>query len=103
MVAKFPRIDGSQPCAEDPELWFPPPGVKGNHRWHRAAVAKCLECPFVDPCREYAVDHIEFGVWGATTNADRNKIRKETGRVAIPPISFGMNPSTTGVDRRPKS
>lgn len=41
-------------------------------------LALCESCPVVDACREYAIDRDWItGVWGGTTKADRNRIRRE--------------------------
>lgn len=35
----------------------------------------CLGCPLRDTCREYAIEHHEQGVWGATDERERTVIR----------------------------
>lgn len=35
----------------------------------------CADCPVQSSCRTYAVSAEEFGVWGGTTPAERNRIR----------------------------
>ena len=40
----------------------------------------CADCPLFDPCRDYALARPEVrGIWGGTTDEDRDEIRK--GRV----------------------
>lgn len=59
----------------DPALWFPD---KGDGRSGKHAKAICATCPVVDSCREYALLNNEtFGIWGATSERDRRKLRKQ--------------------------
>lgn len=50
-----------------------------------AAIRICHTCPLVDACRDWAVDNFEIGVWGATTDRQRERIRArrngDTGRI----------------------
>ena len=39
------------------------------------AIGVCLDCPVMDECLEFAIKHEEHGVWGGTTERERNKIR----------------------------
>lgn len=65
----------------DPELFFPishdgPAGVKETEQ----AKAVCRACPARPACLAHAVaDPPEFGVWAATTPAERRILRR--GRV----------------------
>ncbi len=46
----------------------------------REAVRICRTCPVVEECRAYAVKNsYATGIWGGTTRADRNRIRKNRG------------------------
>lgn len=49
----------------------------------RAVKRVCHRCPLVEACREWAIAHDEFGVWGATTETDRHRIRRQRG-IATP-------------------
>lgn len=72
------------PCSEtDPEDFF-----GGPHEHAKAARAKaiCAGCKVATPCLEYALSvdpaH-DWGIWGGTTESERNEIRKErTGGLA---------------------
>jgi len=55
----------------DPELFFP---EKGGST--REAKRICTGCEVRAECLEYALAHDErFGVWGATSEADRRRLR----------------------------
>lgn len=73
-----PRHPADQPGAPtpvcrqgaDPDLWAP---LSENlaHPDVQAAIALCRRCPLVHACRQYATDHDEWGIWGATTTEQR--------------------------------
>lgn len=76
----YPPVDGSQPCAQtDPEAWFPEKGGSP-----RAAKRLCGTCAFEDACLEYALRHKVTGVWGGTTEGQRNRLRRQRGIVPAP-------------------
>lgn len=72
------------PCRDTPALFFgretesPGESQARNNRAKRI----CHGCPHLDPCRNWAVDNDEDGVWGGTTPLDRQRIRG--GRPARP-------------------
>lgn len=68
-------------CAQtDPGLFFPE-GASGPPT--RAAIDVCNSCPVQRQCLRYAVDHPELvGVWGGTTQRQRNQMRKAAKEVA---------------------
>lgn len=37
----------------------------------------CAACPFTDECRDWALTHDVYGVWGGTTEEDRAEIRAQ--------------------------
>jgi WhiB family redox-sensing transcriptional regulator len=60
----------------DPELFYPGKG-------HLAEPAKevCRRCPVRVECLEYALAHDErYGVWGATSARERQRLRRRQGR-----------------------
>jgi WhiB family redox-sensing transcriptional regulator len=71
---------------EDPDLWFPVDGldaVYSNRKRLGLAVSICQECPRQDACADYAVtNHVEDGVWGGLTGADRRRIWAQDAAVA---------------------
>ncbi len=60
------------------QMFFPRKGAVGDAS---AALRVCRRCPIVDACRTWAVDHHEEGIWGGTTDRQRQRIRaKRTGQ-----------------------
>ena len=80
---KAPTFDGTQVCTQvDPELFFP---EDSNQSRRQMPVIRniCNACKFKDPCLEYAVKHSELmGIWAATTEKDRQIIRRRIRAVA---------------------
>lgn len=70
-------------CVRAPEgLFYGPEGEKPPERLAREARALefCAACPVLDPCRMHALALPEtYGVWGGTTEANRNAVRR--GRI----------------------
>ncbi len=73
----------NDPFADNPEraclgipdnIFFPDPGENAL-----AAQAQqiCHTCPIVDACREWAIYNHEQGIWGGTTDRDRETIRRD--------------------------
>jgi WhiB family redox-sensing transcriptional regulator len=60
----------------DPELFYEP-----SHE--AAAKAACAGCVVIGECREYAIDRLEFGVWGGLNEAERAAVRR--GEILAPP------------------
>jgi WhiB family redox-sensing transcriptional regulator len=76
-------LDGDPACANvDPELFFPQEMDIGDSKivskYGNLAAAKeiCSTCPLKAPCLEYAINNSEIGVWGGTTEHQRDDIRK---------------------------
>lgn len=57
----------------DPDLFFPERGAST-----RAAKAICRECTVQQDCLEFAITSSEkFGIWGAMSERERRKIRRQ--------------------------
>lgn len=57
-------------CAgTDPELFFP---QTGGTPWPAKAI--CRRCPVIDACLSWALENRPDGVWGATTEHERDVI-----------------------------
>lgn len=54
----------------DAELWFPELGSSAI-----AAKRICQQCPVLEQCLAYALDHHEKGIWGGTSEKQRQKLR----------------------------
>lgn len=69
-------------CAStDPEAWFPEIGITSANR---AAQRMCGVCPHVTACLDYALTVRVVGIWGGTTDSDRQVIRRARGITATP-------------------
>jgi len=90
VVVPYPDFDGSQPCTRiEPELFFPRGYLKPAPPAARAA---CAACPFMRPCLGFALTHLVEGVWGGTTDKERDELRARHG---IRPVAmtFTAGPS----------
>ena len=77
---------GEPPCASsDPDAFFMdyhPYHIEGTpgremYLYEREAKITCMNCPYMAECLKYAVAHPEEqGIWGGTTEKERNNIRK---------------------------
>lgn len=83
---KFPTfvLNADPACSTtDPELFFPReielPNGKVISKYKDAAAAKkiCSECPLKFDCLEYALNTHEIGIWGGTTEAQRENLRRD--------------------------
>lgn len=77
-------------CAEvDPELFFP---EKGGTT--RPAKEICRRCDLQAACLEWALTNDErFGVWGGTSEYERQKVRSARQRAAVAAM---VQPSSAG-------
>lgn len=81
-MPRYPDLDGTQHChAASPALVDAYTGAPGVDP--APAVALCSGCPFLQPCRTWALAHDVRGVWGATTGEDRDRARP----AGAPPLS----------------
>jgi WhiB family redox-sensing transcriptional regulator len=84
----------------DPNMFFPDTGELSG-----PALAICRTCPVVDACLGYALDCPEplTGIWGATTQRQRTRIRKTGKRskrtLAKPAGAAGANAVKTHCKR----
>ena len=61
----------------DPDLFFPVGTTGPALEQIEAAKAVCRACPALEPCLEFALaTNQESGVWGATSEDERRKLRK---------------------------
>lgn len=62
--------------------FVPPPGRpnKPPTPSEQAAIAVCRTCPVRKECLDYAVEHDEAGIWGGTTEQDRQHLLSQKAR-----------------------
>jgi WhiB family transcriptional regulator, redox-sensing transcriptional regulator len=67
-------------CRGRTALFFPPHGEQAEAREHREAraLAVCMTCPVILPCRDYARRHREQGFWGGENDERRLEIRRRS-------------------------
>jgi len=78
MTTDMPYFD-EPPCATtDNAHLFTLAGDDGAERWlTERARNVCRACPFMARCRNHALSNDErWGVWGALTRNDRDRLRK---------------------------
>lgn len=56
----------------DAELWFPEVGSSAT-----AAKRICQQCPVLEQCLAYALENQEKGIWGGTSEKQRQKLRAQ--------------------------
>lgn len=67
----------------EPDHWFPPPGHGGTtDPTVRAAIAICRTCTLRAACLTHALQHHEPGIWGGTTERQRDELLRRQRRVA---------------------
>lgn len=60
------------PCAEtDPDAWFPEVHIVAPE-----AKALCRSCESRMPCLTWALGNYEHGIWGGTSEDDRDRFRR---------------------------
>ncbi len=80
-------------CRGRTALFFPPHGEQAEAREHREAraLAVCMTCPVILPCRDYARRHREQGFWGGENDEQRVELRRRSQRgtrpASLPPIA----------------
>lgn len=56
----------------DPEIWWLP-----EHEEQAKRI--CRKCPLIGDCLDVAIERREKGVWGGTTEAEREMVRGQAG------------------------
>lgn len=77
------HIDTDLECANETRLFFPPDYTATFHDDIEKAKALCMVCPLARSCLEWALPQTSLeGIWGATTPADRRRIRRRRKKIA---------------------
>ncbi len=79
-------MDDTPACASaDPELFFPqeievsPNKIVSKYVNLSKAKEVCASCPLALQCLEFALRNAEIGIWGGTTESQRESLRKRNG------------------------
>jgi len=74
---EIPTLSRRPPCALDPELFFP----RSSRDEAQIATAKrvCGDCPVRRECLSFALTHAVHGIWGGTTEAEREALQRAHG------------------------
>lgn len=83
----YPPLTGSEPCTNDPELWF-----STSQSDRVIAEQECRACPVVRECLAWALAHEAFGVWGATSEDERARLRS-VHRIGLTPVNAHRAPA----------
>lgn len=70
----FPPAAG--PCAGKTELFYPDERGRTEAIKVKEAVSLCRKCKSREECLTYALHYEPLGIWGATTPAERDAIRR---------------------------
>lgn len=76
-------------CFGIPTSVFFPPDTGKNPDLANYAKRFCTGCPFRVPCAEWAIAHVEWGVWGGTTYMERRRIRAARKAASMPTAEKG--------------
>lgn len=90
VAARMPYpTDGLQvlPCTGDDAYISEQRGTEDDRFYMKA---KCDRCPVAEACREWAIAHESFGIWGGTEPAERARIRESRGQLMFEPIAAHM-------------
>ncbi|HEV2309933.1 MAG TPA: WhiB family transcriptional regulator [Acidimicrobiia bacterium] len=83
-------------CVGQTNLFFAPAGERPETRVLREARARavCRGCPALEPCRDWAREHREYGFWGGESEEERAaagfRVDMPVGRVARYPKGDGQ-------------
>ena len=86
---------GTAACRGQNDLFFAPAGERPETRTVREAKARsvCTTCAVLEPCRQWAREHREYGFWGGESEEERAaagyRVDMPVGRVARYPKGNG--------------
>jgi predicted RecB family nuclease len=80
-----------QPACANVETEIAPNKVVSKYVNLATAKQICASCPLTFQCLEYALKNVEIGIWGGTTESQRESLRKRKG------ISINRKPPTPTV------
>lgn len=73
-------------CIGKAELFFINlPYTTEERTKERLAKQICLICPHMTECRDYALAHEDYGIWGGTSEKERAYLRREMNITVLRP------------------
>lgn len=86
-IPDFILEDDANCASTDPEIFYAEeiyvPGkvmpIGSKYAYESQAKSICHECPLINKCLEFALDNYEMGIWGGTTERDRQRLRSRLG------------------------
>ena len=78
----------------DASLFFPEPG-----RNQAPIVRVCAACPVRKQCLQHALDNDELGIWGGTSERERERMRRGTRPLGRRVIEFVAHGDIAGYQR----
>lgn len=73
---QYPAYTGTEPCSTIGVQFY---CDDVNHEYDEILFKACNGCPLLKDCFNWALHNERFYYWGASTAADRLKIRKQLG------------------------
>lgn len=77
----MPDMSEANCVSSDPNLFFP--SGQDMMQMTRTAKSICAECDIVERCLEYALKNVQWGIWGGTTQPERNILKKQPRKIPL--------------------
>ena len=71
---EYPAFTGTEPCSTIGNDFF---CDDMEHQYDEILFAACNKCPLIKECFNWALHNEPYFYWGASTAADRKKLRKK--------------------------
>jgi len=75
--ASRPPLMADAKCREHPELKWVPIQSRVSPKQLVEMRTICMSCSHRAECREHAITHDEHGMWGGTTEVERERLKSE--------------------------
>ena len=79
----YPTLDEGALCAGDP-AWTDENDMRSSIK-REYMLGLCSRCPIVTACREYAIAHEGYGIWGGTSPEERARVRRARKQIMVEP------------------
>lgn len=88
--APYPPVNGTEPCRQDPDRWFPPNNSKSATKPAKDfcnGTDEVWPCRVREQCLAYALTHDVRGVWGGSDDIERDKLREKQSIRVVPMVT----------------